>query len=48
MSLLADDFFDNWVDWKIELYSTVANFALDPSVERHDAVVKVLTEQAGD
>ena len=48
MSLLADDFFDNWVDWKIELYSTVANFAIDPSVEHHDAVVKVLKEQAGD
>ena len=48
MSLLADDFFDNWVDWKIELYSTIANFALDPSVEHHDAVVKVLKEQAGD
>lgn len=48
MSLLADDFFDNWVDWKIELYSTVANFALEPSVEHHDAVVKVLKEQAGD
>lgn len=48
MSLLADNFFDNWVDWKIELYSTIANFALDPSVEHHDAVVKVLKEQAGD
>ena len=48
MCLLADDFFDNWVDWKIELYSAVANFVLDPSVEHHDAVVKVLKEQAGD
>lgn len=28
--------------------ASVANFALEPSVENHDAVVKVLKEQAGD
>ncbi len=48
MSLLSDDFFDTWVDWKIELYSAISDFALEPSEAHHDAVVKVLTEQAGD
>lgn len=47
MSLLSDDFFDNWVDWKIELYASIANFAADPSEINHDAVVNVLKNQAG-
>lgn len=48
MGLLSDDFFDNWVDWKVELYAAISKFALDPSEEHHDNIVKVLTEQAGD
>lgn len=48
MSLLSDDFFDNWVDWKVELYSAISHFANDPSVEHHDLIAKALKEQAGD
>lgn len=47
MSLLSDDFFDNWVDWKIELYSAISKFALNPSEEHHDNIAKALKEQAG-
>lgn len=48
MSLLSDDFFDNWVDWKVELYSSISHFANNPCEENHDLVAKVLKEQAGD
>ncbi|MBD5230699.1 MAG: hypothetical protein HDS66_00905 [Bacteroidales bacterium] len=48
MSLLADDFFDNWVDWKVELYSAISHFANDPTEENHDLIAKALREQAGD
>lgn len=48
MSLLSDDFFDNWVDWKVELYSSISHFANNPCEENHDLVAKALKEQAGD
>ncbi len=48
MSLLADDFFDTWEDWRIELYSSISAFANDPSVEHHDGVARALRELAGD
>lgn len=48
MGLLSDDFFDNWVDWKVELYAAISKFALDPSEEHHDTIAKALKEQAGD
>lgn len=48
MSLLSDDFFDNWVDWKVELYSAISHFANNPCEENHDLVAKALKEQAGD
>ena len=48
MSLLSDDFFDNWVDWKVELYSAISHFANTPCEENHDLVAKALKEQAGD
>ncbi len=48
MGLLSDDFFDNWVDWKVELYSAISKFSMEPCEEHHDTVVRMLTEHAGD
>ena len=42
MSLLSDDFFDNWIDWKVELYAAISHFANNPSEEAHDLVVNAL------
>lgn len=45
MAILADDFFDTWCDWKIELYSAISKFSIDPSETTHDEIVKILENQ---
>lgn len=42
MGILSDDFFDSWSDWKVELYTAISAFSIEPSEERHDNVVRQL------
>lgn len=44
MSLLSEDYCDNWCDWKIEIYSGLDRFIDNPCEEIHDEIAKHIRE----